>query len=613
MKNAELVRQALAETANEASARGMPRFEPSGQLIRPLLAYSVAMHSGEEIGPAFWKGALAIQLAHEASLVHDDIVDEAKLRRGEPTVAHERGTAKALVYGDHLLTASYRLAAETGSLDFVTLFSRSVERTVAGEIAQARALDRALTFPEYQSIAASKSGELLGASLALSAALHDQSRIETRASLGRQLGLLYQMLDDLLDYCPSTDTGKAALGDFSQRRWTWPLFELETLSFDEPCDDVLRRFHTQAGDCTPVRRCVARIEREAIELKSQLTEEFRGRDVGQSLVDGWVKRARAAVANEETKRSTSITSLAVRPGQMLRSRLPASDDVVNYLARNSRSFRFASRFFPHSELERVAHVYSFCRVTDDLVDQSEQHLGEELLDEWMCLAQVAYEGKAVGIPFLERTMREMSSANVPFVYAAELGAGMRMDLRGERYETLNDLRTYTYRVASVVGLWLTELSGVRGRATLQHAEALGHAMQLTNILRDVGEDARNGRLYLPADSMRAHGVSKEDIAITAKFGGPLPERFPALMQSLIDVAEAEYAFALGGVRDLPQSFQKPVAVAAYVYRGIHEEIRNNRYDTLSQRAVTSGTTKAMLAARAIWSLQLKPTGLLQSA
>ena len=591
----------------------MPRFEPSGQLIRPVLAYSVAESCGTPIDAEFWKGALAIQLAHEASLVHDDIVDNAKLRRGEPTGAHACGTAKALVHGDHLLTASYRLAAETASLNFVSLFAQSVERTVAGEISQARAIDRQLTFAEYQSIAASKSGELLGASLALSAALHDHSRIEHRARLGRQLGLLYQMLDDLLDYCPSVDTGKPALGDFNQRRWTWPLVEVDGFSFDEPCADVVTRFHSPVAGLTPIRRCAERIEAEAEQLKAQLAEEFGGADVGQSLIESWVCRARDAAETEEKKRTSTLVARAAHPGHALRSRLPASDDVVSYLAHNSRSFRFASRFFPQSEMESVAHVYAFCRVTDDLVDQSAASDAQELLDEWMHLARLAYDGHSTGIRFLDRTMREMNSRSVTFDYAAELAEGMRMDLRGEQYETMTDLRRYTYRVASVVGLWLTELAGVRSKATLQHAEALGHAMQLTNILRDVGEDARNGRLYLPAETMHAHNVSADAVLLAAKNRRPMPSNFPMLMQSLMDVADRDYSYALRGVHDLPHSFQKPVAVAAYVYRGIHAEIQSNRYDTLTRRAVTSSATKAILAARAIWSLQLRPAGLLQSA
>ena len=607
MAGAEFVRYALGNTAVEAASRGMPRVELRGQLIRPSLAYEAAVCESDALSPEFWSGALAIQYAHEASLIHDDIVDEAATRRGEPTLSQARGVGSALVIGDHLLTASYRLAAETGSIDFASLFARCVERTVAGEIAQARSLGRMLTFDEYKVIAELKSGELLAASLALGAALTNPSRVDARLKLGRQLGLLYQMLDDLLDYCPSTDMGKPALGDFTQKRWTWPLMELENVSFDEPCADVARRFRDGA-----FAGCLARIEGEAKTLSERLAVEFGG-GVGQSLIDEWVTRAREAVAREEPERRAVSPSRVTIPSLALRSRLPAESDVVEYLAQNSKSFRFASRFFPQREFSSVARVYAFCRVTDDLVDKTEGQEAGALLDEWMELARNGYDGHATGISFLDDTMQEMRSHDIPFAYAEELAEGMRMDLRGQRYGSVAELRTYSYRVASVVGLWLTELAGVRERSTLQRAEALGHAMQLTNILRDVGEDARAGRIYLPLNRLKTHSITAASLIAAAKGEASIPAGFSDLVEELLNLAERDYAFALIGVRDLPPSFQRPVAVAAHVYRGIHGEIRRNGYDCLTRRAVTSARSKAMLAARAIWELQTTSAAALRSA
>ena len=595
MQGAELVRYALRTTAEEAALLGMPKVELRGQLIRPALAYEAALCESDAPSGQFWSGALAIQYAHEASLIHDDIVDEAATRRGEPTLAQMRGVGSALVIGDHLLTAAYRLAANTGSIDFVSLFARCVERTVAGEISQAKSLGKVLTFDEYKVIAELKSGELLAASLALSAALGNPSRLNARIELGRRLGLLYQMLDDLLDYCPATDTGKPALGDFKQQRWTWPLLEIQNFSFDDPCADVVRRFRDGA-----LTRCLTRLESEATTLTEQLNAEFGG-DVGLFVIDEWVARARDAVGREELPTST------------LRSRLPVEKDPVAYLAENSKSFRFASRFFPQRELSSVARVYAFCRVTDDLVDKSDDNEAAALLDEWMRLARNAYEGDTTGISFLDGAMQDMRSHGITFAYAHELAEGMRMDLRAQRYGSLAELRTYTYRVASVVGLWLTELAGVHERRVLLHAEALGHAMQLTNILRDVGEDARNGRIYLPLNRLETYGISSASIVAAARGEAPKPNRFGDLVEELMTIAERDYSLALLGVQDLPASFQRPVAVATHVYRGIHGEIRRNGYDSLTRRAVTSTRSKAMLAARAIWELQSRPADSLRSA
>ena len=144
---------------------------------------------------------------------------------------------------------------------------------------------------------------------------------------------------------------------------------------------------------------------------------------------------------------------------------------------------------------------------------------------------------------------------------------------------------------------------MRDEATLERAAALGHAMQMTNILRDVGEDVRAGRIYLPEDRMRAHGVGAKDLIASCSAGAPLPRGYPALVEELLRGAEADYVRAFDAIPELPRSFQKPVAVAAHVYRGIHAEIRRRSYDNLRQLAVTSRRGKALLAMRALWELR----------
>jgi geranylgeranyl pyrophosphate synthase len=334
----EFVHYGLRAAIRSIKARGMPEIPLSGQLIRPALAYAAAGRE-QGVSPEFWSGALAIQYAHEASLVHDDIIDQAKTRRGKATTVESHGVARALVTGDHLLTSAYRLAAETKSIEFVSLFSRSVERTVAGEIDQSKSLGRILTFAEYKSIAEAKSGELLAASLALSAALNDADRVSNRTALGRQLGLLYQMLDDLLDYCPATDTGKPALGDFQQKRWTWPLLELGEFSFEEHHDDIRRRMCERRDKTSALERCIVKIEAEADMLSAKLADEFGNEDVGQSLILSWVARARAAAAREADV--SAPPSARITPGSTLLGAVGSTGDVIAHLSRNSQSFRFA--------------------------------------------------------------------------------------------------------------------------------------------------------------------------------------------------------------------------------------------------------------------------------
>jgi 15-cis-phytoene synthase len=144
---------------------------------------------------------------------------------------------------------------------------------------------------------------------------------------------------------------------------------------------------------------------------------------------------------------------------------------------------------------------------------------------------------------------------------------------------------------------------VRQPEVLERAASLGHAMQLTNILRDVGEDWRAGRLYLPAELLARHGLAEADLAAMHDGVRPIDPRYRALLGELMEEAEQEYTRAFAAIPSLPPAFQGPVAVAARVYRGIHAEIRRRGYDNLRRRAHTSTAAKLGLAARALWDLR----------
>ncbi|HEX9940239.1 MAG TPA: squalene/phytoene synthase family protein [Longimicrobium sp.] len=590
-----------------AECPGVPCVDLRGQLIRPLTAHAAAraLGCGDDVRAGF--GALAVQLAHEASLVHDDIVDGAATRRGEKTLAAAKGVGAALVLGDHLLAWAYRLAARTGSLEFADLFAEAVERTIAGELAQGRATGRVLTPQEYEAIALDKAGALLGCALAAAPAVTGRGDARTFYQLGRSLGVLYQRLDDLLDYCPATDTGKPPLGDYAQQRWTWVLEEVPGAVFGRPVDEIRAALHAPGADGrTPIRRLLARLDAGFDAFARARATHFPGDTLLAALATDWRARAHAAVRREQEARTASSITPRIDVSRHIRQRVPSVLELPEYFSRNSRSFAFAAGFFPPDVARQVARVYAWCRVTDDLVDRTEGEsaatLGE-VLDEWVALSRRAYRGGSCGVELIDRVMGEMAGAGVPFAYAAELAEGMRMDLRRETYPTPAALRVYTYRVASVVGLWLTELFGVHDAATLQRAAAMGHAMQLTNILRDVGEDARTGRIYLPADLLARHGVTADDLAAMRHGRAPVPPAYGELTEALMRDAEASYALAFEAIPRLPGFFQRPVAVAAYVYRGIHGAIRRNGYDNLRLRARTSAPEKALLAARALWDLR----------
>jgi phytoene synthase len=153
-----------------------------------------------------------------------------------------------------------------------------------------------------------------------------------------------------------------------------------------------------------------------------------------------------------------------------------------------------------------------------------------------------------------------------------------------------------------VGLWLTQLFGVRDPWALARAARLGHAMQLTNILRDVGEDLAHGRVYLPADLMRAHGVTRDELAAWQRGVERPHEGWRGLLEALMAEADAAYDDANEAMPTLPASFRRATAVAARVYRGIHDEIRRADYDTLRRRVWVRARRKLTLAAGALVEL-----------
>lgn len=617
------VKGALHAAAESLREQGLPVPALDGKALRPLAAYlTVPRHRRSELDHRFWKGALALEMVHEASLLHDDILDEAPERRGRPTLSATAGVGPALVLGDHLLTAAYRVAAAAESPPFLETFIRAVERTVAGEISQEKAQGRVLSQDEYLRIITGKSGELFRAAFSLAPHLLAMDSPEHIGGLGARLGCLYQMVDDFLDYCPDAHRGKVPLQDYRQGKWTWPLgllsFDALHSSEEEVLTALFRR--SPSSPASPMEQGVRILEERKSEIIQGLAGlGMEGGDLAR-LLEGWIAQVQDAAsreAEELLESGTLITSVA-RHGAVDHPTDEARNDLLDraenlkdpsarlaYFARHARTFRFASRLFPREALQSVAGVYAFCRFTDDLVDEASGESSEALeerLNTWGALARQAYDGPATGIPLLDQVMGEMKAASVPFRYVDELLEGVRMDLDPQPYASLEELRQYSFRVASVVGGWLTELFGIHDPWVLDRAYALGHAMQLTNILRDVGEDLRMGRIYLPGDRMLRHGVDRGFLEAKAAHGLPAFPGYRSLMEELMAEADAEYRKAFSGIPHLPSFFQGPVAVAASAYQGIHDEIRKNGFDNLNRRARTSVLRKVFLGARGLFRL-----------
>lgn len=263
-------------------------------------------------------------------------------------------------------------------------------------------------------------------------------------------------------------------------------------------------------------------------------------------------------------------------------------------ARGSKSFFFATRFFPHSLAESAHAVYWFCRHTDDLVDEAPSiEVGHAQLEAWARDVERALRDGESEDPILRLFLDAVHRHWIPHEYPLELIEGMRMDLRCTRYRTFEELRVFCYRVASVVGLMMSHVIGFRGEA-LPHAVDLGIAMQLTNILRDVGEDLRMGRIYLPEEDLERFSYRMEDLRAARP-----DDRFRKLMQFQIARAREFYDKAMPGIPMLHPEGRFAVRIAADVYRQILNRIEDSDYDVFERRAIVPATTKYWLTAKSM--------------
>lgn len=322
---------------------------------------------------------------------------------------------------------------------------------------------------------------------------------------------------------------------------------------------------------------------------------------------GWFIYRRRASSGDGPASTYSPSATQTKPDAPAND-LPLADEIPadawDYFSRHSRSFSFAALGFAPEERRRVSYVYAFCRLTDDLVDQAD-HLPPERvearLDAWLDVSRAAYEGRPSGIAWLDEIMQFSRESGMPFSVIESLGEGVRMDLGKVALCTVEELDLYAYRVASVVGLWLCYLFGVTEPWALQRAAALGRAMQITNILRDVGEDLSSNRVYLPAEVLDTHGVSEADLRAMLA-GGPIQPTYRRVIDELMARADRYYEQAWEAIPVLPKTFGRVTAVAAEVYRGIHHQIQRNHYNNFTRRARTSFREKVKLCIGARWRL-----------
>jgi 15-cis-phytoene synthase len=263
------------------------------------------------------------------------------------------------------------------------------------------------------------------------------------------------------------------------------------------------------------------------------------------------------------------------------------------IGEGSRTFFAASLLLPRHVRGPAYGLYAFCRLSDDAIDLEGGSL-DALARLRSRLANI-YDGRPAAVA-ADRVMADLVQRfAIPRALPEALLEGLAWDAEGRQYEDLNKLFDYAARVAGAVGAMMTLIMGVRAPDVLARACDLGIAMQLTNIARDVGEDARAGRLYLPRNWLRDAGLDPSDFVADPKLDASLQ----GIIARLIDAADALYARAALGIADLPAGCRPGILSAALLYSEIGREIRRLSFDSIAQRARISTPRKARLVVQAL--------------
>ncbi len=274
---------------------------------------------------------------------------------------------------------------------------------------------------------------------------------------------------------------------------------------------------------------------------------------------------------------------------------------------HAKTFYMATRFLPNKKQRGIFAIYALCRYIDDLVDEAEDLVARKKivysdirceLDKWKEKLRDTYDGKRHDDPILLAFSDVLRNYQIPMHLPFELMEGVCLDLYKNRYNTFEELHSYSYKVASTVGLMTSEVFGYSSKKALQHAIDLGIAMQLTNILRDVGEDLRKDRIYLPKEELDRFDVSEDDL-----FEHRLDESFISLMQFQIERARTYYTSTDEGIEMLDKDSRLPVYLARFNYGRILDKIEDNQYDVFEQRAYLNTTEKLAILPRILYRMK----------
>jgi len=261
-------------------------------------------------------------------------------------------------------------------------------------------------------------------------------------------------------------------------------------------------------------------------------------------------------------------------------------------ARSGSSFYYSFLFLPPERRRAITALYAFCREVDDVVD--------EVSDVGVARTKLAWWRTEVANLFAGHPQHPVTRALEPFIapYGLDAGRmneiidGMEMDLVHHRYADFEALKLYCHRAAGVVGQLSASIFGYANASTLEYAEALGLAFQLTNIIRDVGEDARRERVYLPADELSRFGITPEDL-----LHGRGGARFAELMHFQAERARSYYELAHSRLAPEDRASQRPGLIMAAIYRTLLDEIERDGFRVLDRRVALTPLRKLWIAWR----------------
>ena len=261
-------------------------------------------------------------------------------------------------------------------------------------------------------------------------------------------------------------------------------------------------------------------------------------------------------------------------------------------AESHSSFTASFRFLEPTRRQAITALYAFCREVDDAVDEcADPNVAAAKLAWWRGEVEALYAGQPTH-PVTQALATALPRFNLPAEHLQEIIDGMEMDLHQSRYPDFKALHLYCYRVASVVGLLAAEIFGYTDRRTLKYAHDLGLAFQLTNIIRDVGEDARRGRIYLPQDELARFDVSEADILASRH-----SDQFKALMAFQAERAQQYYDRALGELPAADRKAQRAGLIMAAIYRTVLNEVAKDGFRVLDRRLSLPPARKLWLAVK----------------